>query len=774
VAAVTSSALTGVARIQQNDIWSNSVTFTVPSSGPTLTLDPNMVNMVIGETHNIQALNESGQSVTGLSWASSNSQIVSLSPDDPPTLTALTAGHVTITAGTASADVNVYVGSLPSGTVIWSNPGDGSGVTSIVPAVPNNGGSADVFASNADGTVSAVNIDGTTAWTANLPNGASAVPDFQGGLSVSIYDQNSGVSRIMKLDGITGQQYPASSGLYSGSSIHTDGTIFTASSFSPTGGYWLNPPVSAVGIEPTTGSQEFAVPLNSSTNIFNGNPSSTCNQLVAIEPWDCWVGAAYTLPPSSATPLIAGDGYAYYFYGYGNLTTTETKTPVNLPDGYGPGWLFTDTLDNEAHLMLARVATDGSSEQIDIKDWSTQETAQCEGFSIECNFSGPMAGTNWLPYVSPGGIITDSNTGILLSWVEFFPFVDPTFWLASTSGTKSMITQVSLPGQVTQIAPILQGQDGTFYGTVGIGTLDGDKNPIVTQTNMIAFDRFGNLKWSVPNDSPSIGTADGGVIGVSGITYDNQGRATGQISNTAMQSWTGNGYQIDPGQAQQVVQTWPQVSDGSFSPRIGANPSQNSTALQRCAPLDSSTNAKLQGGYATLTSFLLGKYCPFCDTAIFKQLSTSQAEFTSFLQQGHEFCDGTTSQEPGATIGSSHATVAAYFKADPTTAVTVAYGPKTFKALGVFTFTSSERKTLKVFFDPSLIGNDAPTNESTLFHESLHGFSGLADGGVPGQIGLCDVLGPTPTTKIINEYPECGTETIDITTWILNNIVAIH
>jgi hypothetical protein len=63
-----------------------------------------------------------------------------------------------------------------------------------------------------------------------------------------------------------------------------------------------------------------------------------------------------------------------------------------------------------------------------------------------------------------------------------------------------------------------------------------------SSTSMIAFGSSGNIKWSVPNDSPQIATADGGVIGSSGVTYDSQGRATGQIANLPIQSWTGNSY----------------------------------------------------------------------------------------------------------------------------------------------------------------------------------------------------------------------------------------
>jgi len=94
--------------------------------------------------------------------------VVSLSSDDQPVLSALAVGHVTITAGTASCDVTVSAGDLPlpPGTVLWSNPGNGSGVARIVPAVPSPSGVADVFAFQDDGTVQAITADGTTAWTA--------------------------------------------------------------------------------------------------------------------------------------------------------------------------------------------------------------------------------------------------------------------------------------------------------------------------------------------------------------------------------------------------------------------------------------------------------------------------------------------------------------------------------------------------------------------------------------------------------------------------------
>jgi hypothetical protein len=96
-------------------------------------------------------------------------------------------------------------------------------------------------------------------------------------------------------------------------------------------------------------------------------------------------------------------------------------------------------------------------------------------------------------------------------------------------------TNVAYSGSTsTPIYPALQAQDGSFYGTDNNG-------------NMISFSQSGNVIWSVPNDYPQMATADGGVVGASGITFDDQGRANGQIANMPTQSWTRNAYQIDPG-----------------------------------------------------------------------------------------------------------------------------------------------------------------------------------------------------------------------------------
>jgi len=58
-------------------------------TGETVTLNPSLINMVVGEVRPIQALNSSSRDVIGLTWASSDPTVVSLSNTDPPVLTGL-------------------------------------------------------------------------------------------------------------------------------------------------------------------------------------------------------------------------------------------------------------------------------------------------------------------------------------------------------------------------------------------------------------------------------------------------------------------------------------------------------------------------------------------------------------------------------------------------------------------------------------------------------------------------------------------------------------
>jgi len=94
--------------------------------------------------------------------------------------------------------------------------------------------------------------------------------------------------------------------------------------------------------------------------------------------------------------------------------------------------------------------------------------------------------------------------------------------------------------------------------------------------NMVAFDTTGNVRWMVPNEQPRIATADGGVIGQSGISYDQNGNATGQTTPTT-QSWLGYAYQDGP-----VTQVRAKPVDFglSFAAFKGGSPSANGTDVE--------------------------------------------------------------------------------------------------------------------------------------------------------------------------------------------------
>jgi hypothetical protein len=145
--------------------------------------------------------------------------------------------------------------------------------------------------------------------------------------------------------------------------------------------------------------------------------------------------------------------------------------------------------------------------------------------------------------------------------------------MAITNGTSvSIISAPQLPGQTDAVIPVLQAQDGSFVGEYGVWQ-DSTDDYMYT---MVAFDATGNVGWMVPNERPQIATDDGGVIGQSGITYDQNGSTTGQM-NLAIYSWLGNAYQV--GSTDQVLSPPPRLGATSTQYR-DATASGNRTAIK--------------------------------------------------------------------------------------------------------------------------------------------------------------------------------------------------
>ncbi len=750
VATVASGALTGIVKVEQNGIWSNAVTFTVPASGnggSPVYLTPNVINMVVGGTQSIQALNASNQSVTGLAWTSSNTSVATLSTDDPPVITAVAPGSTTITAGNASADVTVWpflasASSLPMGTVVCRNPGDGSGVISIIPAVPSSSGVADVFALQEDGNVLAMNSDCTIAWSAYVGTGNTLIADFQGGLVVA------NLQSIYKLDGITGQAYPAYNSV-SGTGlatpvVHTDGTVFTVDGST------------MVGINPQTGQPNVSVQMDNSTY--------TDTVLPGVEPPNCYdspvpqsIGSetSTTSPPSVGQLIIAGDGYAYVPYTF--QTTTMVGQNIAAPETKLCS--FTSTTVTNAHQRLLRVGTGGDSYVIPLGDWTSTTYLPQGGIIYQ---SAPV------PNVV-SATLTNADTGVLFSWETYTsPYCAYTsyatnpiteggcvgetssFNLATTSG-PSLVSQTSpsVPGQTTSIYPALQLQGGLFVGI--IGTQNG--------YSMIAFDQYGSVNWTVPNDSPQIALSNGGLIGASGVTYDQNGNATGQLPNLPTYSWLGNAYQL--GSIDEEVAN-ALVLASSWWAFAQANSSGNNTASQQTeypqlvSCYDKSLQPQVQcpgkremiwNAYKALAmknpnasspqQAILTSNMQQIQEFVFNKLldangNTYQvSSFLQYLQNGFSPFDGTTSTAPlvGTLIPWS---ISNY----------LIYGGKvkgTFADGTTAAATIPSKTPLTTFFNPAMIdGANYGANSSNIamvFHEGIHGFTGITDAALQSKLG---------------------------------------
>jgi hypothetical protein len=331
------TAITGIARVQQHDLWSNGKTFRIQTgTGPQITLSPNLVNLVVGQLRSVQALDENGATINDLTWSSSDTTIVTVSSTPSPVITAVAPGSALISAGGASIDVTVHAaGAMPEGTVLWSVPGPTSEVADIKVAVPAAGSVADVFAIGNDGAVQAIGADGMVAWMAPSPLDwvSDWRPDFQGGLVAFNWDT------IVRLHPTTGQ----ATTLYSNANaetqsyglstpaVHPDGKVmtvdYTCRDFCD--GADADDSAAVVGIDVESGTRTFRVPLVNSSDTFTntqdaafcGNSAGNGTHTWQYHPW----------PNNQLT--IAADGFAYLSYlTYHSTATQQRAAQQAYPD----------------------------------------------------------------------------------------------------------------------------------------------------------------------------------------------------------------------------------------------------------------------------------------------------------------------------------------------------------------------------------------------------------------------------------------------------------
>jgi hypothetical protein len=406
-----------------------------------------------------------------------------------------------------------------------------------------------------------------------------------------------------------------------------------------------------------------------------------------------------------------------------------------------------------------------------------------------------LSSTSMDQVLAPGQIIPDGQGGVLATWTVMPS--NPPQWDPANPQHPFKVSHVvggtpgapyDLPFTPKSIVwgkwpALVLGENGIAFGTGPTTTLDG------TNTNLSELVSF-NVSSGAPNWIYQTATqstltivaaaSDGGVVAKTSdgnfadtiVDLDASGNssinASASVGTNTDYSWWGDLNASINGATVEVAAQRRSVNDRSPAPIPQGNPSHNGKDGAVCPLLDSPANTKLEPAYSALITFL-GQPCAFCTTSVFQPLNTSQAEFSGYLNQGHDFCDGTKSQAPGGMIGATESTVSEYFlkhvgAPDLLAAVTA-------KRQGA----DAKRSNLKVFFvSANIASNSQQDNESMEFHEALHGFSGLGDGGAPPltPVGLCDVLGATPETKIKALHSDCWSSTQRITDWIEDNIIA--
>jgi hypothetical protein len=479
-AQVPSGATSGPVVVTASGIQTNPINFTVlsaPNSLTSITVQPASVNMVVGDTRNLLAVDNNGNTVTGATWTVDNSSLASISTDVPPILTALGAGTITLMATyqgvTAQVTWTISSGPLTIGTAQWSLPADGLNVQEIVPAIPVPTGTADLFSieygsNNAPPyMIRAVAIDGSPVWSSQVPTILyNQMPDWTGGLVVQTSNE-----QIIKFDAATGQQDWQLTGnseqfqALSLMAVHPNGAVFVneATSLGQTVPEASASANQVLALDETTGQTRFVVrvPQSYIMNSYNGEPYSGGGP------------QASEIGPMS----IMTDGTTVFEVSVTNLVDDEECSSACL-----------STFSDQESLYLVTLQTDGSSTS------QTLGTNSSQGTSCLCS--------DLASYYVPGEIIPDGQGGILASWVNGPGGSNVTHILSGSTTTYSLPHNVSLDYMVLGDNNTVFAADNSF--------------DVTDQPVLFAFDvNSGAVKWTYQQSVDRlawIAASDGGGV----------------------------------------------------------------------------------------------------------------------------------------------------------------------------------------------------------------------------------------------------------------------
>ena len=537
---VPSGATTGPVVLTTPGAQSNPINFTVvPQPDPlsSIIVQPASATLMVGDTRTLLAVDNNGNAVTGASWSVDNVNLVSISSDLPPILTATAGGTITLTATyeglTAQATWTIAATPLAIGTTQWSLPPDGLNLLQTVPAIPVLGGTADLFSIEGNESnigpslVRAVTIDGSPVWSAPLPPSSSGpfTPDALGGLLFQVGNNGYG-GQLTKLDATTGQQ----SWAHSVSSVPEWGAVPTAN---PNGTIFFN-----------------------QNRVLGPNPAvspsvATSNTILALDNETGQTKYPVAVPQSYTMMIVDGIAYA------GGPSLSPVGPFTVMPDGSTVAEIlaFKNTSDNEygslgwtvaanwhAELDLLTIQPDGSSATA-ILDQQNTNVSLTGVWAADYAYA-PGPGCGFSSY-GTSEVIPDGQRGLLAAWSKCDLF----------GNLQNYVTHITAGTTTTYTVP---------YAILSNTFVLGDNNTAFAQTAiesvpaLFAFDiNSGSVKWTYQQSGDQLAliaaTDGGGVVAKSTsngvdsiIDFDTSGNMTPEVLSGTSLSYANGDLWLDP------------------------------------------------------------------------------------------------------------------------------------------------------------------------------------------------------------------------------------
>jgi alpha-tubulin suppressor-like RCC1 family protein len=321
-----------------------------------LALTPAMKTLEVEEVLTLKLTDDFGAAITGATWASSDSEIVSVSADDPPVLTGLAAGTASITATkgalSAVATLVVVADPLPYGTTRWTVNGLFDAAWIILPANRVALTVPDIFSfePGATGTLEDMIVRGVTSngeveWVAQSPGyplmadsfggvvvGTAAQPSnaqYWGPLSESRYG---GFVRLAGPTAVSPWRYD-SDGRLERPAQARDGTIYALDKYD----------TGLTDVHGTHIIETHVIVLDGAT----GQLRSKIPLQREIQGYGCG-NDGWTFSPRTVGPVIGNDGYGYVL----------VRNVTNIRSG---GCGMTSNVSQDVGVKLLRISPAGES-----------------------------------------------------------------------------------------------------------------------------------------------------------------------------------------------------------------------------------------------------------------------------------------------------------------------------------------------------------------------------------------------------------------------------